>query len=195
MNPANTSSFPVRGIQQRAHVRVDGFSLVELAVTIAIRAIIAGIAVPSFNNLVRGSRLSSSANEMVALLQTARNGAIGNRASVQVCPSANGTTCAGVLGSRWIALMTKGGVTSVLRDSQLHPTLQLAASPNLAAGSNRFSFAPTGFSAVGTNASGTLGLCIPGMAGNNAVAISASVGRISTAKRAGTSSCTAPADN
>src|SRR3546814_3113844 len=52
-----------------------GFTLVELMVTLAVLTIIAVIATPSFANLIRGKRLTSSANEMVDLLQTARSAA------------------------------------------------------------------------------------------------------------------------
>src|SRR3546814_3831744 len=80
-----------------------GFTLVELMVTLAVLTIIAIIATPSFANLIRGNRLASSANEMVALLQTARSAAISNRASSAVCPSSDGVNCAASLGNRWIA--------------------------------------------------------------------------------------------
>lgn len=175
-----------------------GFTLVELMVTVAVLGIIATVAVPSFTNLIRSSRLTSSANEMVAILQTARSAAISNRARVEVCPSA-GSTCAAVVGNRWIALMTKktGGadVVTVLREASLSPAIAVKASANLAGASNKFTFSPSGFSSVGANASGTISLCSPEMSGPNATDVSASIGRISTAKRAASSACTAPADN
>ncbi|MFC3717078.1 GspH/FimT family pseudopilin [Luteimonas soli] len=172
-----------------------GFTLVELMVTLAVLTIIAVIAMPSFANLIRGNRLVSSANEMVALLQTARTSAISNRASVTVCPSNDGANCAASPGSHWIALMTKDGVNTVLRDGTLHPSVTVKASANLAGGSNRFTFTPIGFSAVGTKASGTLGLCVSNMSGNNGIDVSASAGRVNTARRAATAACTTPGDN
>lgn len=172
-----------------------GFTLVELMVTLAIITIIAVIATPSFMNLVRSNRLASSANEMVALLQTARTAAVSNRASGSVCPSTDGANCAASLGNRWIALMTKNGASTVLRETTLHPSITVKASANLAGGSNRFTFTPIGFSAVGTKASGTLGLCVKNLTGNNGIDVSASAGRVSTVRRAATAACTGPGDN
>ena len=169
--------------------------MVELIVTLAVAAIVLALAVPSFSNLIRSNRLTSAANEMVAVLQAARVAAIGNRASVAVCPSADGVACTAALGNRWIAVMTKGGANTVLRDSTLHAAVSLKASANLAAGNNRFTFLPSGFSATGGNASGTIGLCVAELPGNNGIDVSASVGRISTGRRAATAACTTPADN
>lgn len=170
-----------------------GVSLVELMVTLAVLAIISGIAAQSFINLIRGNRLASSANELVATMQAARVAAVSNRTTVSVCPSTNGSTCSAAIGRRWIALMAKGN--AVLRETTLHSDITVNASANLAAGNNTFVFAPSGFSRVGGNASGSIGLCSPSMTGSNDIDVSASVGRISTIRRAATTSCTAPADN
>src|SRR3546814_1392401 len=146
-----------------------GFTLVELMVTLAVLTIIAVIATPSFANLIRGNRLASSANEMVALLQTARSAAISNRASSAVCPSSDGVNCAASLGNRWIAVMTKNGVSTVLRDSTMHSSILLKASANLSGGSNKFTFTPLGFATVGTKASGTMGLSGKELVGNKGI--------------------------
>ena len=172
-----------------------GFTLLELLVTVAVIAIVAGLAAPSFANLIRNGRLTSAANEMVAMLQTARSAAITNRANATVCPSTDGETCTDAMGNRWIALTTKNAVSTVLRDSTLPMGVAVTASDNLSAADNRFTFTPGGFSAAGGNAGGVLGLCSPDLPGSNGVDISANVGRISTARREATSACTAPADN
>ncbi|QIL20167.1 GspH/FimT family pseudopilin [Thermomonas sp. HDW16] len=171
---------------------VRGFTLIEVVVTVAIMAIVAAIAVPSFTNLIRGSRLTSSANEMVTMLQTARVSAISKRTSVSVCPSSNGSSCAAAVGSRWIVLSVKEGV---LRDSTLNSDITVKASANLSAASNKFTFTPNGLSAVGASVSGTIGLCSASMSGKNGADVSASTGRISTARRSAGGGCSSPADN
>lgn len=172
-----------------------GFTLVELMVTVAILAIIAGIAAPSFTNLIRSNRVTSAGNELVALMQVARSGAISNRATATVCPSTDGSTCAAATGNRWIATVTKNGATTVLRDSTFSTGVSVAGSPNLAGANNKFTFTPNGFSAVGANTSGTVGVCVGELSGQNDIDVSASIGRISTARRAATSACSAPGDN
>ncbi|MFT3669124.1 MAG: GspH/FimT family pseudopilin [Pseudoxanthomonas sp.] len=183
----------------RGHRGEGGFTLIELMVTLSVVAILAVMAAPSLSSFIRSNRLSSAANEMVATLQTARTNAISNRARVAVCPSADGTTCAAEMSNRWIAVMTKNGASTVLRDSAFPGTVTLTASANLSGGTNTFTFFPSGFSVVGANAggatSGTIGLCVSEMSGNNSIDVSASVGRISTARRAATADCSGPEDN
>lgn len=61
-----------------------GFTLIELMVVIAILAIVLSIGVPSFTNMVKNNRLTSAANDMVAMLQFARSEAVRRGRNVQV---------------------------------------------------------------------------------------------------------------
>jgi type IV fimbrial biogenesis protein FimT len=74
----------------------SGFTLVELMVTIVIMAILAAIALPSFQNLITNTRIVSATNELVADLAMARSEAIKRGAGVvTVCASADGAQCSG----------------------------------------------------------------------------------------------------
>jgi type IV fimbrial biogenesis protein FimT len=70
-----------------------GITLIELMVAISVLAILLAIAIPSFENALLGSKLSSQANTFLASLQLARSEAIKRNGRVIVCKSANGAVC------------------------------------------------------------------------------------------------------
>lgn len=67
-----------------------GFTLVELMVTIFVAAILLAIAVPSFKHVIASSRLTTTANNMVSVLNAARMEAIKRNADVQFCGTVDG---------------------------------------------------------------------------------------------------------
>lgn len=64
--------------------RVRGFTLIELMVVVALLAITATIAVPSFINFIRNNETQSKAEETFRLLQFARGEAVTKRVRVEV---------------------------------------------------------------------------------------------------------------
>jgi type IV fimbrial biogenesis protein FimT len=79
--------------------RYSGFTLVELMVTLAVAAILATLAIPSFWNIIQNNRATTEANELVSALHFARSEAIKRATRVSLCPSTNQTGCTG--GTDW----------------------------------------------------------------------------------------------
>ena len=88
-----------------------GFSLTELLAGVGIAAVLASAAVPSIQGLLRSSRVSSAANDVMAGLLFTRSEAMKRRVRVVMCRSADGATCAPTGGWQqgWIVFEDKDG--------------------------------------------------------------------------------------
>lgn len=123
-------------------------------VTISVLAILAVIAMPGIQGLIRGYRLNSSAGELNSTLQLARSEAIRRNAAVTVCPSSDGSTCgSGTSWTRWIVLGAANNVdgAEVIRDEALPASVQVSGPT----GGIRFS--PSGM----VPAQQTVTVCVP----------------------------------
>jgi type IV fimbrial biogenesis protein FimT len=91
--------------------RLRGFSLTETVVVMAIAAILAGIAVPSFAVLLRETRLTAVTNNLLSTLYFARSEALKRNRRVTVCTSATHADCAENIGwqSGWIVFEDRDG--------------------------------------------------------------------------------------
>jgi len=70
---------------------VAGFTVIELMVTVMCAAILAAVAVPSFQSTINNGRLATASNELLASLQVARMEAIRFNHRTIVCLSTNPT--------------------------------------------------------------------------------------------------------
>ncbi len=128
-------------------MKAKGFTLVELMVTVAVMAILAAIAIPSFTSLINSNRLVSQANELVAVVQGARSEAIRYNQRVYVCSSSNGTSCAGSsTWGGWLVFLdaNRDGApqaAEILQQGTVKAPLQLTS----ALGDGTFHFRPDGF--------------------------------------------------
>lgn len=105
-----------------------GFTLIETLVVLAIVAILARYAYPSYQKLIRGSRLSGQSTLVLTSLYQARSEAIRRVKKVSICPSdyGNGGTLSCLAKDKWAtgwivfiptnqaALGTAGSGTEVL---------------------------------------------------------------------------------
>lgn len=75
--------------------RQAGVTLVELMIVVAIAAIMAAIAAPSFSDFIQNTRMTSTITQLTGDLNRARSEAIKRNSRVLVCAHAiNGTACA-----------------------------------------------------------------------------------------------------
>lgn len=66
----------------------SGFTLIELMVSVAVAAVLLGIAVPNFSSIIVSNRLTTYANDLVTALNLARSEAI--KRGVQITVSRKG---------------------------------------------------------------------------------------------------------
>ena len=79
--------------------RNAGFTLIELAATMSVMAILAGIAAPSFAGFLERQRASAAMSSLMTHMALARVSAITYRQSAVLCPSETGTSC--LAGTDW----------------------------------------------------------------------------------------------
>ncbi len=94
--------------------KLNGFTIIELMVTVAITAILLTVAIPSFLDTMRINRLTTQSSNIITALNTARSEAIKRGASVEVCSSlfdSDPPTCDGTNdwgGTGWLVMQQVG---------------------------------------------------------------------------------------
>jgi len=96
--------------------RQKGFTLIEAMVVVALVAILAALAAPSFNTLIANQRATSAAQELQSLFQFARAEAVYKRTDTSVTAT----------GQKWEA---KAGA-QVLRETALSDAVSVAPGSN-----------------------------------------------------------------
>ncbi|MDH5432947.1 MAG: GspH/FimT family pseudopilin [Gammaproteobacteria bacterium] len=65
---------------------MSGFTLMELMIAVTIAGILFSLAIPSFNNAIANSRLTSNANAMIGAINYARSEAVARGKNVAIVP-------------------------------------------------------------------------------------------------------------
>ena len=137
----------------------QGFTLLELMITIAVLAIIVALAVPSFTSLLNSNRLSTGANNVVAGLQVARMEAVRRNTPVTFCRSANRTSCQAntAAWASWLVIIP--ATNEVLQTAEIKAPLQVSSTAAMAS----VTFGADGIArdGAGTLAAGTVRVCMP----------------------------------
>ena len=159
-------------------------------VTLAVSAILLGIGVPAFNDLIASNRLTTQTNELVGALHYARSEALKRNRSITLCrvsgETDTGCPATALSAGAWTHWIITTGSGQPLRRGTLASAgsaLTLRAD-NLT--NDRIAFGPDGLLRSGGNLLGNnarLRLCASRPAGDNVRLIGfASGGRISTEK-------------
>lgn len=84
-----------------------GFSLLELMVGVTVLAVLLGLAVPTFQEVIQNNRIVAQHNDFIASLNTARSEAIKRGNAVTVCASVDGAACSGATSwsSGWVTFV------------------------------------------------------------------------------------------
>ena len=146
--------------------RENGFTLVELLITIVVVSVLLATAIPSFMQFIENNRLTAQANSFVVSTQMARNEAVKRGAGTTLCAAnADLDGCSGSndWSTGWIAfsdLNRDGIINTVTATSAIFITcldledclINTVAGPagsSLTAGSSNIRFLPTGHTSNG----------------------------------------------
>ncbi len=110
-------------------MRIRGFTLIELLVSLAVAAIILGIALPSYQAMVMNSKITAQRDGLGNALRYARSIALSQNVNTEVCPvgATNSTSCGNNWASGWMVVLNPQGLattnpaipTSLLQSTQL----------------------------------------------------------------------------
>lgn len=82
-----------------------GVTMVEVLATMAISAVVLGLAAPNLTDAMRTNRARTASQQLIGLLNDARSEAVKRNIPVLVCPSNDGATCLSTpTAASWIGL-------------------------------------------------------------------------------------------
>lgn len=102
----------------------SGFTIIELMVTLTVAAVLLGLAVPTFTDMIRNTRIANQANAIVGALNYARAETTVRGMPISICAASDAGRTACVAASTgvtqwqngWIVFTDRSGVVGVLDD-------------------------------------------------------------------------------
>lgn len=88
--------------------RNQGFTLIDLMVTLSVLSVVAAIAIPAFGNMIETSRQEALKDEVESTLHNARTQAVLRRRTIEICGSGDGATCSTNWADGWLVRTTTG---------------------------------------------------------------------------------------
>jgi type IV fimbrial biogenesis protein FimT len=140
-------------------LRSAGVTLLEMMMTVAIVAVLGGIAAPSFTGMIRDNERTAAVNSFVHALYLARSEAIKRGRIVSVCKSSDGSTCnrAGAWSDGWMVFVNDDADDQPQRDDGEDILMVYAGWPNGSITSNRLAYSFRAYNQSVVN--GTLLFC------------------------------------
>ena len=185
---------------------IRGMTLIELMITIAVASILMTLAVPTFLEAIRTSRLSTAANELSTALALARGEAVRRGARVTLCRSSTWDavlpTCdtgGGAWTDGWVLFVNgdsdvppviDGGEEILRRGQAFDGMLRVLTTADFA---SALTYRPDGSARLDNNqfVNGVLRICSPGGATNNARDLRVRPGGRVSVQRATSAGCAA----
>ena len=85
-------------------LKTEGFTIIELMITVAVVGVLAAVALPSFNYTIKNNRVKTTASDLHTSLLLARSEAIKRNADVTVTINSSG----------WVVSYDDAGTTKIL---------------------------------------------------------------------------------
>ncbi|TXI20272.1 MAG: prepilin-type N-terminal cleavage/methylation domain-containing protein [Nitrosomonas sp.] len=131
-------------------IQQNGFTLIELIVTLSVVSILLSVAAPSYRTFVQDSLLSAQNNSFYSALALAKSEAIRRSSFATVCPSTNGTGCTGgkIWSNGWLVFADDNGNGIVEAGEQILQVNAALSGGNTmkSAARTRVTFSASGFS-------------------------------------------------
>jgi type IV fimbrial biogenesis protein FimT len=99
-----------------------GFTVIELMIAIVVLGVLLALAVPNFNDATLSARLNGFASSLVASAQVARSEAIKRNATITLCTSTDGATCAASGGWEQGWIVVNETTATVIQHQQALPS-------------------------------------------------------------------------